>query len=205
MPNLTLAELRALYSQADLFAKEAGEFREEALIPAHDQLRYAGFHILRALGDDGSIASQDQAQKAKGHCERAMYDAAEAGIMAARSFIGGFREQYKTIVVGTVVDGYTEILLREKQARDLISRGRHDRASVQDQVNEYMDMFRRLRDDVDRLQVSTDDLNVLVEDARKAASSRKIAILSAVIGAVTGALMIALNYLRLVLTAPPIP
>ena len=91
MPAVTLADVRALYRKADSFATEAGEFREEALIPAHNQLRYVGYHVLKALNDDGSVADQEHLYKAKGHCERAMYDAAEAALMASRDWIRDFR------------------------------------------------------------------------------------------------------------------
>jgi hypothetical protein len=127
MSDVTLADVRVLYRKADSFATEAGEFREDALIPAHNELRYVGYHLLKALNDDGSVADHEHLYKAKGHCERAMYDAAEAGIMAARDWIGGFRDEYKRVVVRDVVDGYSEILIRERKARDLVSKGRHER------------------------------------------------------------------------------
>ena len=64
-----------------------------------------------------------------------------------------------------------------------------------------MTMFRLLKKDVDLLEVSRDDLNAAVEKAAKDDNHRKLAMWSAVIGAVTGAALIALNYLRLILTA----
>lgn len=77
MPDLQ--ELRRLYETADGFAREVGEFRSEVPIPAHNELRYAGHHLLQSLDNDGTVADEDQLRKARNHCERAMYEAAEAG------------------------------------------------------------------------------------------------------------------------------
>ena len=117
-----VAELRRLYETADGFAREIAEFRAEIPIPAHNELRYAGHHFLQAISDDVELVDEEQLRRAKNHCERAMYEAAEAGIISALDSIRVFRQDYKDIVVGDVLDGYTDKLVLAKRARDLLAR-----------------------------------------------------------------------------------
>ncbi len=80
MPEPRIVEIRRLYDQADSLAREVGELRSEVQIPAINELRYAGHDVLLAITDDGAV-DIEAFGKAKSHCERAMYEAAEAGIM----------------------------------------------------------------------------------------------------------------------------
>ena len=50
MPDAKVRELKELYEEADRFAREVGEFQYEVPIPAHNELRYAGHHLLPACG-----------------------------------------------------------------------------------------------------------------------------------------------------------
>lgn len=134
-----VAELRQLYETADRFAREIAEFRTEIAIPAYNELRYAGYHLLRALNDDGKIVDEEQLRRARNHCERAMYEAAEAGIISALDSIRAFRQDYKDIVVGDVVPDYADKLVLAKNAQDLLASGRSGRSSATGQVSEYMD------------------------------------------------------------------
>ena len=54
---------------------------------------------MQALNDDGKIVDEEQLRRAKNHCERAMYEAAEAGIISALDSTRAFRQDYKNIVV----------------------------------------------------------------------------------------------------------
>ena len=87
-----IAELRAAYSAADKFAREVFEFSDDVAIPATNELRYAGHHLLSALGDDGRIVGPEHLRKAISHCHRAQYEAAEAGIASAIKKISQFRK-----------------------------------------------------------------------------------------------------------------
>ena len=115
-------------------------------IPAHNELRYAGHHLLQAINDDGTIADDGQILKAKNHCERAMYEAAEAGIISALDLMHIFRTDNKGVVVGEVVPGYSQMRKLARTAQDLLVKGRSGRISAVQQVRSYMDVFRALRD-----------------------------------------------------------
>ena len=154
-----ISELRALYDKADQFAREVTEFRAAIAIPAYNQLRYAGHHLLQAIDDDGSISNEEQFRRAVSHCERAMYEAAEAGILSALESISRFQKDYKNIVVKDVVDGYARILAHTRKAQDLIAHGRSDQIPSSERASRYMETFRQLREDSDLLEASRDDLN----------------------------------------------
>ena len=162
----SISDLRTLYDTADKFAREVAEFRSEIAIPAYNQLRYAGHHFLQALDDSGSVSNNEQLRRAVSHCERAMYEAAEAGIISALDSIDQFRKDYKNIVVKDVVDGYASTVVQAQEAQNLLARGRSDQMSSSARASCYMKTFRQLRDASRMLEASRDDLNAkLLEQA----------------------------------------
>ena len=182
MPDAKVLELKELYEEADRFAREVGEFQSEVPIPAHNELRYAGHHLLQAINDDGTIADDGQILKAKNHCERAMYEAAEAGIISALDLMHIFRTDNKGVVVGEVVPGYSQMRKLARTAQDLLVKGRSGRISAVQQVRSYMDVFRALRDALDTLEAAQDDLNakkiLQIKAARRFLITCLIAVLS---------------------------
>ena len=176
MPDVT--ELRQLYETADSFAREVGELRSEVPIPAHNELRYAGHHLLQSLNDEGTVVNEDLHRKAKNHCARAMYEAAEAGIMHELEVIQEFRQAYKTIVMGDVVPGYHERIVKAKSAQKLLIKGRANRVSVEEHASQYMEVFRELGETRDLLDAARDDLNAK-KDAQD--SSRRWAVVTSLL------------------------
>lgn len=160
----SISDLRALYDTADKFAREVAEFRSEIPIPAYNQLRYAGYHLLQALDDSGSISSNEQLRRAVSHCERAMYEAAEAGIISVLDSIDQFRKDYKNIVVKDVVNDYTSIVVQARKAQDLLARGRSGQMSSSERASCYMETFRQLRDASEMLEASRNDLNAKLSE-----------------------------------------
>ena len=165
MPE-SLQELKAIYEEADCFAREVGEFRSEVSIPAHNELRYAGHHVLQAIGDGGDV-DEDQIRKAKSHCERAMYEAAEAGITYALDWMEQFDSDYRDIVIVEVVTDYTEVRQAAYGAQNLLVQGRSQRASVAEHARTYMTAFRGLKEAVKKLKASQGDLNAKVMSLKR--------------------------------------
>lgn len=159
MPDAKVRELKELYEEADRFAREVGEFQYEVPIPAHNELRYAGHHLLQAIGDDGTVVDSNQLLKAQSHCERAMYEAAEAGIISALDLMHVFRTGNKGLVVSEVVPSYSAMRKLARDAQDMLVKGRSGRLSTVQQVRSYMDVFRQLRDALATLEAAQDDLN----------------------------------------------
>ena len=159
----SIGRLRAKYEAADEFARQVGEFRSAVAIPAHNQLRYAGDHLLRALADDGSISNTAEFGKAVAHCERAQYEAAEAGISYALDIIAKFKNDYRTIPIRSVVPDYLEILKTARDAQDLLTQTRStdrpdDNGELPDPLA-YMEMFKKLYGICGTLDVSREELN----------------------------------------------
>ncbi len=175
-----LSDLRALYDTSERFAREVAEFRAAIPIPAYNELRYAGHHLLQALDDSGTISSNEQLRRAVSHCERAMYEAAEAGIISVLDSIDQFRKEYKNIVVKDIVDDYASILVKARKAQNLLARGRSDQMSSSERASGYMETFRQLRDDSEMLEASRDDLNAKV--AEQVRDSRRFIIRALLIG-----------------------
>ena len=186
-------ELRTLYDKADQFVREVAEFEDEVAIPAINELRYAGYHLLQSIGDDGTISEEEQFRRAISHCERAMYESAEAGINSVLVWIDQFREDYKNIVVKDVVDDYARILAHTRKAQDLIARGRSDQMSSSDRVSRYMETFRQLRKYSQLLEASRDDLNAKLSEQVRDKRRFIIRCLLILLGVVVGAASIAIG------------
>lgn len=187
MPVPRILEIRRLYDQADSLAREVGELRSEVQIPAINELRYAGHHALQAITDDGEVDIEVLA-KAKSHCERAMYEAAEAGIMFCLDSIKDFGKTYSDLVISEVIADYPSRLARAQTALDLVVKGRSERASVGEHVAAYMDEFRVVRDIMRVFDASRDDLNA--KRAQQIRAHRQFAIraLLLLLGALVGAI-----------------
>ena len=160
-----ICELRERYEVADGFAREVSEFTSEIAIPAHNELRYAGHHLLQAFDPQGSV-SEEQLRRANSHCERAMYEAAEAGIASALDSINTFKSDYRNVVIREVVSDFSAILMLARNAQSLLKRGRAGKAP-EEAASEYMAMFRTLRTQVDALDNSRDDLNIKLKQERR--------------------------------------
>lgn len=170
----TVAQFRYAYSQADEFARKVTEFRASVAIPAHNELRYAGHHLLRALSDDGEPVDREQLSRAISHCERSMYEASEAGIIHALDRIEEFKRDYRDVVVSEVLVNWSQVLAVAKRTRDMLISGR-DRGSPSETSAQYMEKFGELVEICDLLDGSRDDLNKKIVE-RKAARRRYISV-----------------------------
>ena len=133
--------------------------RSEVQIPAINELRYAGYHILNAIDEEETV-SEDELLKARSHCHRAMYEAVESGIMFCLDEIKDFQEKHSDVVVSEVIADYPDRLARTQRIVDMIVAGRADRKSVEEQVANYAQEFRVVREIMEVFKASRDDLNV---------------------------------------------
>lgn len=156
--QVTIADVRRAFEEADLAGTEVGEFRKDVVIPVHNELRNAGYHLVRALNDDGSVRASHHLYDARDHCRRATYDAAIAGIVSAREWLAQFQERYRDVPVAEVVPTFPDIMRLDHDARDLVANGRYDQKSDGERVHEYMNTFRSLRDGIDVLEDHRHDL-----------------------------------------------
>jgi len=139
----TIQQYRSAYNQANRLAKEVEIFRAAAVIPVHNELRNAGDHLIRSLGDDGQVYNTKELAKAIGHCERAMYEASEAGIFLARRIIIDFKENYDALTIEAHIDDWEGILQTTYAADDILAAGRSEREPTETAAA-YMEHFRRM-------------------------------------------------------------
>lgn len=63
------SRLRSEYDIADKVMKDVQAFVEEAGIPAINELRYAGYHLLNAISPlDADSSTSDELMRAVNHC-----------------------------------------------------------------------------------------------------------------------------------------
>ena len=171
----SVAEVKKLFNLAEQYAKEVEVLSSAVQVPAINELRYAGHHILNAIDEFGNV-SDDELGKAKSHCHRAMYEAVEAGIMFCLDEIKAFQEDHRGLVVSDVIHDYHERLVRAQQAVKMIVAGRADRESIEQHVEQYRDEFRAVREIVQLFEVSRDDLSAKKAqqvEARQEAEQRR--------------------------------
>lgn len=78
---------------------------------AINELRYAGHHLLRGLAaqESGSAEKAEQEfQDAEDHCNRAMYEASEAGIGYLCRLYRIFEEDYKDLSLTETIPEYVK-------------------------------------------------------------------------------------------------
>lgn len=158
-----LAEYRAAYERADAFCKEVQAFVDQAGIPAINELRYAGHHLLYALDDTGSIADPHNLTKAHNHVQRACYEAGEAGILFALDRIRVFKEDYRKVSVAPVIPHYNSILEQAQSAKRKIVAARLQGTDRTSDHSELIEIFRNLSAHCNSLELSRSEMNKVID------------------------------------------
>lgn len=162
-----ISRLRKEYDLADKVMKDVQAFVEEAGIPAINELRYAGYHLLNAIcpmNEDSSPT--DQLVQATNHCKRASYEASEAGLLTAFGKISEFKADYQQIVVSSVVQDWTEILTKCDNYRDSLTEARQTGDDRTIDHKKFRDAFADLVGVCRRLDHARGELNKHVEQKR---------------------------------------
>lgn len=102
MPDLS--SILASWREAEARLKRTERVRRELIIPAVNELRYAGFHLLEGLTSNDESQRTEQLTKAHRHCKRACYDAVEAEVLYLIGQFDEFRGAYKDLVLTEVAD-----------------------------------------------------------------------------------------------------
>jgi len=155
-----LQQLHSRYMEADRFARKVANFRDDVAIPAHNELRYAGYHLLIALAGQGeNVSTNEELRNAISHCRRSIFEAAEAGIISALDMIAIFQDDYKSVTISDIVPDYHTINKNAREAQSLLEQNRErgtDGATLHD---DYSVLFDRLTTDVAILEEHRDELN----------------------------------------------
>jgi hypothetical protein len=180
------SRLRTEYDIADKVMKDVQAFVEEAGIPAINELRYAGYHLLNAVSPlNADASSSDELMRAVNHCRRATYEASEAGLLTAFGKISEFKADYQQVVVSSVVPDWTEILAKCDTYRDSITEARQTGDDRSIDHTKFRDAFLDLVGLCRRLDHARDELNKQIDQKR--VDTRRFIITSVV--AIAGVLL----------------
>ena len=124
-PDL-LDEISSLFAYAEQKIKKIEYFADGVSFPAVNQLRYVAFHLLRSEqlrnGDEGLNEDElhDELKKAKNHCQRAIYDANEAGVVYYLERIRKFKEDYESETIPDIVPNYISHLVKAREIKNFL-------------------------------------------------------------------------------------
>ncbi len=137
------------------------EWRGGLDIPSINELRYVGFHLIKAVQAKDSSIQDEQLRRAFRHCRRAEYDAVELGILSGLDCIARFQDIYRSLPVIDHVKNYPEILgfcekLRKRQENSIESEYRESYYEEihQDyiQLVKYVELLQGVSPELDKKQ-----------------------------------------------------
>ncbi len=99
----TLQEICVLFTEAERAIKEVEDTGGELIVPAVNQLRYTGNHLIRYLSDPAVEAARYELADAIKHCKRATYDAYEAAILHQLMELKKFKDDYRKTQITTII------------------------------------------------------------------------------------------------------
>ena len=154
------------YDHADELCKKVQLFRQEAGIPAINEIRYAGYHLRKSLDPKGQVSDTDQIRTARGHAQRASYEAAEAGIVLALKVINLFKEDYKKVIVTGDVKDYIAILSKCDEAQKRLGVKRESGDGQQLDHVKHRELFEFLSQAADTLHAARPEINKRMRETR---------------------------------------
>ena len=160
----TIASVRFEYGRADCFCIEVQSFCGKAGIPAINELRNSGKHLLDSIDDSGGVVDQENLNNAVGHARRAAYEAYEMGILIALAMINKFKTDYGSVVVSKVLPDFSEILHKAETANRTVEEGRSKDFKRDGDHTDRMNAFRELREICNKIDACRDEVNKLVEE-----------------------------------------
>ena len=159
-----LSEISELFALAEEKIKLIEHLGEGLTFPAVNQLRYVAFHLLRADKTTDENLKKEELRKAKNHCERAIYDAVEPGIVHYLEEIRTFQNDYRMIEITNIIPNYLDISRKAEESSDFILERIKDSVSDRsnnqgDQYQEATSLFEGLKEAVKLLSYARPELN----------------------------------------------
>lgn len=150
-------ELLALFKQAEEAVSLMEAEKGGVIIPAINQLRYAGRHILDALAYHET--SDENFRRARRHCQRAIYDAYDSGIMFLIERIASFRDDYNKITITPFFPEYRMVISRSREALNFLNSVRSETKDRSIFYQQAVDIFKELKPLCDTMEDSREELN----------------------------------------------
>ena len=168
--------LTRLYQEAEEILKEIERDTQEGIVvPAVNELRYAGYHLLQALNLDSSEERAIQITKAENHAKRAIYDAVEVGVLEKMGAVKRFKNDYRVVGIHDIVPGYVDKLSTIRKIQQSLNEyNMHDRAV---HYQECMDSYRLLKDMAELFEDARPELNKRMSGRRTVALTTGIMII----------------------------
>jgi hypothetical protein len=161
-----LQEICDLFKEAEQAIKEVEDTGGELIVPAVNQLRYTGNHLIRYLSDPSCAKAADELADAAKHCKRATYDAYEAAILHQLMEYQKFKDDYRTTLVSVVIPNYSELTQQIEQAR-AFARSNNKSKTRGDFYAAGRDHLKNIVDGVSKLNVNRDELNKQIKRDRR--------------------------------------
>jgi len=189
----SIDELWALYKKAEDAIKTIERLQNEGIvIPSLNELRYAGYHLLRATSshppaNETEDGFDEQISRARKHCKRAIYDALEVGIIDRLEAIALFQHDYRMVNISEVLSDYVDLKNRAKQAKDFIENTQKDnRDEFYDRCLEY---FHELVEIADKLEAAREELNKKITRRRHQFIGWSITVVIGILGLIVSLLI----------------
>lgn len=173
-----LEEVAHLFAHAESLLKKAERVTSEVPIPLINELRYAGSHLTRSMLEREEAKRVEDIQKAKNHCERAIFDAYEIMLIYYLDNFRHFAEQYATVSLNDLIPSYVTSKKYVREASDFVSKYTRKDERVQYCVHakEHLEILKPLWESYD------DAREEIVKIAKKERRSFLFAFFSMLVG-----------------------
>lgn len=133
-----LKELSLLFSEAEKQVKKAEEVNRGIVIPSINELRYVGYHIVKALLSEDETILDQELKKAEGHAKRAIYDASEAQIIFYLEKAEEFQKRHiRSDSITDIIPNYVNLLRQLEDIKQQIDLIRKDQDAYRNRAEYY--------------------------------------------------------------------
>ena len=158
-----LSEIVTLFNEAESAIKYIEDFGENLIVPAVNQLRYTGNHLVRYLS---SPTNREELRDASKHVKRATYDAYEAAILYHLLEYNKFKNDYRRVIVSQVIQDYNTIQESVESARSFVRANQESNTRGENYKNgkKHLEV---IINNTNRLNAGRDELNKLIRKERR--------------------------------------
>lgn len=161
-----ILNLGGCFEEAEERLTKVVQIGEELPIPALNELRYSGYHLLKAFKTASIDQQLEEVAKATKHSKRASYDAVEIGILYYLEKIQLFQEDYSKTQISSVLPDYIDLCIKAEASRELISDAdKDDRHKYYEQAFAEMDKLKKV---LLKLTIAREELNKKIENENTA-------------------------------------
>lgn len=168
--NDTLEQIKRIFIETEDQIKKSERATQQLHIPAINELRYAGHHLLKGLTNNHASERDEQLRRALRHCQRARYDAVEILLWYYLGEFKKFQDDYRTVVIPQVWPEYlddcqkfenTKSILESVVKSEDIDDQTDNRVTL---LNQTLEVNEQLAPIVTKAAVSRAELNKQLED-----------------------------------------